>query len=100
MRQTNQKKKPRSRFGQRLLIGLWTAAILFLLLVGGMAYGGYRVTYSRVNLPNLRVNGIAVGGLTETETVQTLRQAGWDLRNEQPFEVSLPLSGSFTLDRV
>lgn len=100
MRQTNQKKKPRSRFGQRLLIGLWTAAILFLLLVGGMAYGGYRVTYSRVNLPNLRVNGIAVGGLSETETVQTLRQAGWDLRNEQPFEVSLPLSGSFTLDRV
>ena len=100
MRQTNLKKKPRSRFGQRLLIGLCTAAVLALAIVGSMAYGGYKVTYSRVNLPNLVIEGIPVGGLTEEETVRLLRENGWDRRNAVPLTVSLPLSGSMMLDRL
>ena len=76
MKQYKLQKKTRTRFGRNLLIGLWSAAVLVLLIVGGMAYGGFKVTYSRTNLPNLAVNGIAVGGLTEAETVRMLQNSG------------------------
>ena len=100
MKQYKLQKKTRTRFGRNLLIGLWSAAVLVLLIVGGMAYGGFKVTYSRTNLPNLAVNGIAVGGLTEAETVRMLQNSGWDQQNEVPLTVSLPVSISFSLDRL
>ena len=98
----NQKRrnKGRSRFGRGLLIGLWTFGLLVLLTVGALAYGGYRVTYSRVNLPNLTLDGISVGGLTERETVQLLRAQGWDRLKDEPLEVRFPLELSMTLDRL
>ena len=92
--------RKRSRFGSKLLIGLWTAAVVVLLIIGGMAYGGYRVTYSRTNLPNLTLDGIAVGGLTETETVQLLKKENWDRLKDQPLRVDFPLNLSMVLDRM
>ena len=85
MKQQIRRKKNRSRFGQKLLIGLWTAAILVLAVVGGLAYGGYRVTYSRVNLPNLTLDGIPVGGLTEKETVKLLQEQKWDSLKDEHY---------------
>ena len=100
MKQQIRRKKNRSRFGQKLLIGLWTAAILVLAVVGGLAYGGYRVTYSRVNLPNLTLDGIPVGGLTEKETVKLLQEQKWDSLKDEPFTAAFPLELSMTLDRM
>ena len=100
MKQQRNKKKNRSRFGSKLLIGLWTAAVLVIAFVGALAYGGYRVTYSRVNLPNLTLDGIPVGGLTESETVNLLRDRKWDSLKDEPFTVSFPLELSMTLDRM
>ena len=100
MKQQKRNKRDRSRFGSRLLIGLWTAAILIVAAVGGLAYGGYRVTYSRVNLPNLILDEIPVGGLTESETVKLLRDRKWDSLKDVPFTVTFPLDLSMTLDRM
>ena len=100
MKQQKRNKRDRSRFGSRLLIGLWTAAILIVAAVGGLAYGGYRVTYSRVNLPNLILDEIPVGGLTEIETVKLLRDRKWDSLKDVPFTVTFPLDLSMTLDRM
>ena len=100
MNQQIHRKKNRSRFGNKLLIGLWTAAVLVIAVVGALAYGGYRVTYSRVNLPNLTLDGIPVGGLTENETVKLLRDRKWDSLKDEPFVVSFPLELSMTLDRM
>ena len=93
------RKKERSRFGRGLLIGLWTFAAFVLFALGGVAYGGYRVTYSRTNLPNLTLDGIPVGGLTERETVQLLREKKWDRLKDEPLTVAFPLELSMTLDR-
>ena len=79
---------------------MWTAAVLVLAVVGVLAYGGYRVTYSRVNLPNLTLDGIPLGGLTENETVKLLRDLEWDSLKDEPLTVSFPLGLSMTLDRM
>lgn len=100
MTQQSIKRKNRSRFGQKLLIGLWTVAILVLAAVGGFAYAGYQITHCTVNLPNLTLDGIQVGGLTESETLQMLSAHEWDSVKNKPLNVSFPLSLSMTLDRL
>ena len=94
------RKKKRSRFGRGLLLGLWLTGIFVALFVGGMAWTGMRVTYNGVNMPNMVLDGIPVGGLTESETEQTLRKAGWDSLKDVPLTVSFPLSLSMQLDRL
>lgn len=89
-----------SRFGHSLMLALILLAVLTGLIVGGMAYAGYRVTVSKTNLPNLVLNGIPVGGLTKEETAARLKEQGWDRLNKVPLEVTLPLEISFKLDRL
>ena len=89
-----------SRFGHRLMLALILVVVLAGLVLGAMVYGGYRVTVSKTNLPNLVLDGIPVGGLTETETAEKLREQGWDRMNRVPLEVVLPLDISFKLDRL
>ena len=94
------KKRKMSRFGHRLMLALILVVVLASLVLGAMVYGGYRVTVSKTNLPNLVLDGIPVGGLTETETAEKLREQGWDRMNRVPLEVVLPLDISFKLDRL
>ena len=93
------KKKP-SRFGQTLFLGLFTAAVFLLLLLGAYAWFGWTVTNSSVSLPKLRVDGIPLGEMTEDEMAQTLRDAGWDRRKDLPLTVTFPLDLSMTLNRL
>ena len=55
------KKRKMSRFGHRLMLALILVVVLASLVLGAMVYGGYRVTVSKTNLPNLVLDGIPVG---------------------------------------
>ena len=94
------KKRKMSRFGHRLMLALILVVVLAGLVLGAMVYGGYRVTVSKTNLPNLVLDGIPVGGLTKAETAEKLKENGWDRLNGIPLEVTLPLDISFRLDRL
>ncbi len=96
----SQKKKKMSRFGHGLMLALILLLVLAGAVLGGMIYGGYRVTVSTTNLPNLMIDGIPVGGLTKEETVAKLKEYGWDQKNRIPVVVTLPLDISFKLDRL
>ncbi len=97
---TTAKKKQPSRFGYALFLWLLTTVILLLLLLGASAYFGYRVTNNGVSLPKLQMDGISLGGMTEEQMAQTLRDAGWDRRKDLPLTVDFPLGMSLRFDRM
>ncbi len=94
-----QKNKKLSAFGRVFSLVLRTVIVLLVLLLLGAVYGGYLVTNSEKNLPNMSLDGIPVGGLTQEETAQKLREQGWDRINSMPLEVDLPMEISLMLNR-
>lgn len=89
----------RSHFGQRLLLVLITVAIVLLLGLAGCGWLGYRVTVSEKSLPNMRLDGIDVGSMTEYEIARALTEHQWPGLNAAPLRVDFPLDLSCTLDR-
>ena len=71
----------------------------WVLALGGLVYMAVSVSESQTNFPNVRLNGIDVSGLTQTETLEKLNAAGWDADAAEPMVVSLPMGVSFELDR-
>lgn len=94
------RRKEPSRFGQRLLLVLVTVMIVAILLLGGLGYAGYRVTQSDRTLPNLVIDGIAVGDMTEEEVALALEQGNWTRLKNSALTVRFPLDLSCTLDRM
>ena len=92
-------RRPISHFGQRLLLVLITVAIVLLLGLAAWAWLGYRVTSSEKSLPNMRLDGIDVGSMTESEIARALTEQRWPGLNAAPLRVDFPLELSCTLDR-
>lgn len=72
--------------------------VVLALLVAGGTVGGYFITKSDVNLPNVYVDGIDVGGLSQLETATLLEQHDWDESASIALRVKLPAGVSFKLD--
>ena len=75
-------------------------ASLVIALVCGVLYAGSCVSASKTNLPNLYLDGIAVGGLSKEETAAVLSEQGWDRETERPLTVELPAGVSVEVDKV
>ncbi len=98
------KRRRRQAKFLRFLKGVRNTLIVLLILAVvlgvGAAYLGYRVTNSKTTFPNLYVEGIAVGGLTEQEVLDKLNSQDWDANAAVPLTVQLPVGSSFTVDRL
>lgn len=88
-------KKERQR-ADRLSIVVF--AVIFTLIVVAATVGGYFVTVSQKNLPNIYVDEIFVGGMTREETDAALQQNNWDEMVDTILRVRLPASVTFKLD--
>ena len=63
-----------------------------------MAAAGAAISRSGVNLPNVYVGDVFVGGMTKEETKAALDKAGWDKMAKQELAVELPADIRFTLN--
>ena len=93
------RRKKRKLLMKRLRTVAIVLLVIAVLTVGGLVYLGLRVSESDTNLPNVVLNGIEVGGLTESETLAALNAAGWDEDAAVPMTVTLPFDVTYTLDR-
>ena len=88
----------RQRFLRRLRTVLIVLLVLAVVIAGGATAGGYFVTRSEKNLPKVFLDGVDVGGLTRSETMDKLGASGWDESAQIPLTVKLPADVSFELD--
>ena len=93
-------KRPKKRmsFGKRLLLTCVVVLCVAALLVCGAAVWGYRLSVNGVNLPNVYIDGVFVGGMTPEETADALREAQWDALEGEHLTVSLPAGAGFQVD--
>lgn len=89
----------RRKAWKTIRVVLIVVLILGAVLAGGATYAGYRVSNSLTNMPNVSVEGIPVGGLTQEQTAQRLGEQGWDEEAAVKLKVELPEGVSFELDR-
>ena len=83
---------------KKFLIILSVLLILLIFAAAGGLYGAYRVSHLDTNYPKLTLDGLEVGGLTKTETVDLLNASGWDARTATPLTVTTLAGQSFTVD--
>ncbi len=86
----------RQRATRRAIV---VAASLLLALLCGALYAGSCVSASDTNLPNVYLDGIAIGGLTKEQTAETLSAQGWDQEAQRPLTVELPAGVRFEVDK-
>lgn len=93
-------KPPKKRGGamKRLLLICVIVLCVAVLLVCGAAVWGYHLSVNGVNLPNVYVDGVFVGGMTPEETADALREAKWDALEGESLAVSLPAGAGFQVD--
>ena len=65
---TAEEKAQKAARAKHIKIAAIVFASVFVLLISAAAIGGYIVTGSDTNYPNVRINGIDVGGLTKEPT--------------------------------
>lgn len=92
-------RRKRKKALKKVKIALAVLLVLALLIVGGLVFLAIHVSESDTNFPNVYLNGIDVGGLTQAETLEKLNAAGWDADAAEPMVVTLPMDTSFELDR-
>ena len=69
---TAEEKAQKAARAKHIKIAAIVFASVFVLLISAAAIGGYIVTGSDTNYPNVRINGIDVGGLTKEQTLAAL----------------------------
>ena len=93
------KKKKKSRKKARGgLIALIVLISLAVILCAAAAVGGYLISKSETNLPNVYIGDVYVGGMTKEQTVQALRDADWEKTTGGTLTVKLPEGVSFEAD--
>lgn len=92
------KRKKAGRAARRGLIALIVIVALAILLCGGAVVGGYLITNSPTNLPNVYIGEVYVGGMTQEQTVKALEDAKWEEKAGGTLTVTLPEGVSFDLD--
>lgn len=75
-------------------------AIVIILGGAGVGVGGYLVTNSDKNLPNVFVGDVLVGRMTPEETLAALQERDWDKTVNGTMEVKLPVDIRFGVDRI
>ena len=73
-------------------------ASLALIVCAGAAVGGYLITNSPNNLPNVYIGEIYVGGMTREDTIKALEEGKWEETNGGTLHVTLPQDVSFDVD--
>ena len=91
-------QKPKRRSARRGLLWAVIVLCLLVLLVSGTAVWGYTLSVNGINLPNVYVDGIFVGGMTAEETAAALRGAKWDAFETESLLVTLPAGAEFSVD--
>lgn len=79
-------------------IALLITACILIVLAAGLTIGGYMVTTGTTNFPNLRVGGVAVGGMDKAATKAAIENSGWDEKASVPLKVTLLNRVSFDVD--
>lgn len=83
------------------LSGLTVFLVVFcaVLILGfmGMTLAGYKLSGSRLILPNVYANGIDVGGMTVEQAETLLFDAGFDKEAEGRLRVKMPMGANFKL---
>jgi len=99
--EANKKAAKRKKAGKAARGGLIAMIIivsLAIILCGGAVVGGYLITNSDTNLPNVYIGDVYVGGMTREETVKALADAKWEENNGGKLTVTLPEGVSFDVD--
>ena len=99
--EANKKAAKRKKAGKAArggLIALIIVVSLAIILCGGAVTGGYLITNSPTNLPNVYIGDVYVGGMTQEQTVKALEDAKWEEQNGGTLEVTLPEGVSFGVD--
>ena len=97
---TAEEKAQKAARAKHIKIAAIVFASIFVLLISAAAIGGYIVTGSDTNYPNVRINGIDVGGLTKEQTLAALDEQSWDDIVDKTLVVTLPAKVSFKVDYV
>ncbi len=80
----------------RIVSALLLLAAVFL--AAGVTVWARRVSTSAVNMPNVYISGIDVGGLDREQTLAALDAQEWDKAAGEMLTVTLPLGASFQVD--
>ena len=99
--EANKKAAKRKKAGKAArggLIALIVIVSLAIVLCGGAIVGGYLITNSPTNLPNVYIGEVYVGGMTQEETIKALEDAKWEEQNGGKLTVTLPEGVSFDVD--
>lgn len=97
-RRRKAKKAERKHNSGKFPITLVIVLLVLVLIAASACYLGYKITNSPQNLPNIYVNGIFVGGMTEQETVAELQKFHWDEDAADSLKVTLLSDVSFEVD--
>ena len=97
---TAEEKKQKAARAKHIKIAAIVIAAVLVLIISAAAIGGYIVTGSDTNYPNVRINGIDVGGMTKEQTLAALDMQGWDDIVDKTLVVTLPAKVSFKVDYV
>ena len=87
---TAEEKAQKAARAKHIKIAAIVFASVFVLLISAATIGGYIVTGSDTNYPNVRINGIDVGGMTKEQTLAALDKQGWDDIVDKTLVVTLP----------
>lgn len=79
-------------------IAALVVACILIVLAAGVTVGGYMVTNSTTNFPNLRVGGVTVGGMDAAATKAAIENSGWDEKASVPLTVTLLDRASFDVE--
>lgn len=97
-------KPPRPRKPKKshkgLIITLVVVSVLLAAIAVGLILWADSVTASDTNLPGIYVGSTNVGGLTENETLELLKEQQWDKSVSGTMTVQLPAGQSFRIDYI
>lgn len=94
-----QRAQARRDGSRRVKITLLILTVIFIVLGGAATVLGYMVTNSPNNLPNIYVDGVAVGGMTRDAAAAAIEASGWDDTAGVPMRVKLMDAVTFEVDR-
>lgn len=73
--------------------------IILVLLASALTFGGYYVSNNGLTVPNVYVDGVAVGNMTQQAAVEAIKASGWEERAAQPLVVKLFDAAEFDIEQ-
>ena len=87
------RRKRRRKFKITMIVLL----VLVILLGGAATVGGFMVTHGNTSFPNVYIDGVAVGKMSEDAVKTAIEDSGWDDKASTPLTVNLMDSVSFEI---